>query len=74
MSYLWNDIGTIPALYCAIFKKAGCAKSKCCNGGLHQPPLLLDNDGFGGQKFVAVTVIVVPGRHNLSSLLLHLSL
>nr|GFB04492.1 hypothetical protein [Tanacetum cinerariifolium] len=33
--------GTIPARYCAIFKKAGCERSKCLRGGLHHPPLSL---------------------------------
>jgi len=65
--YLLKETGTIPALYWAICKKAGSARSKCCKGGLHQPPLLLANAKLGGQKFVAVT-IMLPGRHHLGSL------
>jgi hypothetical protein len=65
--YLLNEIGTIPALYWAICKKAGSAMSKCWRGGLHQPPLSLDKAELGGQKLVAVTVMD-PGRHHLGSL------
>jgi hypothetical protein len=40
--------------------------SKCSRGGLHQPPLLLDSAQLGGQRFVAVNVMVgLPGKHHL---------
>lgn len=64
--YLLNATGTIPDLYCAIWRNAGSAMSKCCRGGLHQPPLLLGKAKFGGQKFVAVTTMVA-GLHHLGS-------
>ncbi|KAJ6884058.1 hypothetical protein NC652_031133 [Populus alba x Populus x berolinensis] len=38
-----------------------CLTIQCCEGGLHHPPAL-----FGGQKFVAVTMID-PERHHLAS-------
>jgi hypothetical protein len=46
--------------------------SKCWRGGLHQPPLSLDKAKLGGQKLVAVTVMV-PGRHHLGSSLHRIS-
>ncbi|CAN1765431.1 hypothetical protein LINPERHAP1_LOCUS9631, partial [Linum perenne] len=33
-------IGTMPALYCAMWRNIGSERSKCSNGGLHHPPLL----------------------------------
>jgi len=66
VTYLRNATGTIPALYWAIWRKAGSAISKCCRGGLHQPPSLFGKAKFGGQKFVAVTTMV-PGLHHLGS-------
>ena len=44
------------------------ARSKCGLGGLHQPPLSLGRAKFGGQKFVAVTMIEgLPGLHQRGS-------
>lgn len=52
----------MPALYFAILTKLGCARSKWRAGGLHHPGVFSPL-WFGGQKFVAVTVIVgEPGR------------
>ncbi|CAN0860718.1 hypothetical protein LINGRAHAP2_LOCUS8020 [Linum grandiflorum] len=53
--------GTIPALYCAMWRKMGCDRSKCSAGGSHHPPLLL-----GGQKLVPVTVMA-PWTHHWES-------
>lgn len=48
----------------AIVSQAGCDMSKCCRGGLHQPPLSLGRASLGGQKLVAVMVMDVPGLHH----------
>ena len=48
----------------ARFSQAGWDMSKCCRGGLHQPPSSLGCDQLGGQKLVAVTVMDVPGLHD----------
>lgn len=65
--YLLYFTGIIPAFSWAMCLKIGWARSKCCNGGLHHPPALFGSALFGGQKFVAVTIID-PGRHHLLSL------
>jgi len=62
-TYLRYWTGTTPALYWAIRRKMGWAKSKWCWGGLHQPPALLAWAKLGGQKFVPVMVIVPPIHH-----------
>jgi hypothetical protein len=49
--------GTMPAVHSAIFIKAGLDMSKWTRGGLHQPPAFESWDQFGGQRFVAVTVV-----------------
>lgn len=66
-SYLLYWTGIIPAFSRAMWLKIGWARSKWCKGGLHQPPLLLGSALFGGQKFVAVTMID-PGWHHFWSL------
>jgi hypothetical protein len=38
VTYLLYATGTMPARYCAMWRKAGSAMSKCGLGGLHQPP------------------------------------
>lgn len=35
--------------------------SKWVRGGLHHPPLLESSDQFGGQRLVAVTVVMAGG-------------
>jgi len=40
-----------------MFMNAGLDMSKWVLGGLHHPPLFESSDQFGGQRFVAVTVV-----------------
>lgn len=56
--YLRYMTGMIPAFQSAIFSKAGLAMSKWYLGGLHHPPALLGFAKLGGQRLVAVTVVM----------------
>lgn len=48
----------MPACHWAIFMKAGFAMSKCVRGGLHHPPLFGSLLQSGGQRLVAVRVVM----------------
>lgn len=70
--YLRKETGTIPALYSAILRNIGIARSKCGRGGLHQPPLSFGRAKFGGQKLVAVMKIDGPPEWHQFGSLAHL--